>query len=105
HNDTPAQFAVPSQTFFPIGMRFRQVLSDTRQQVWTPGLDVQANLLTKPNHVLTAGISMFRDRSEDARTTTTTTTQIGNVALGQFGPAANVFPSPVVTDGPKVTNP
>ena len=43
---------------------------------------------TRPNNVLTAGLTMFRDRSEDARTTIDADDQIGQVALGQFGPAA-----------------
>jgi len=95
HNDTPAQFAVPAQTFFPIGMRFRQVLSDTRQQVWTPGVDVQAALLTRPNNVLTIGATIFQDRSEDERTTTRINSEVGNVNVGQFGPAATVYATPI----------
>jgi outer membrane receptor protein involved in Fe transport len=89
--------------FFPISIFRLNIRSETRQQVWTPGLDVQANFQLAPANVLTAGLSMFRDRSEDERTTTTETTMIGNVALGARGPAATVFPVPVVL-GPATTD-
>jgi len=95
HNDTPAQFAVPSQTFFPIAMRYRQVLSDTRQQVWTPGVDMQAALLTSPTNVLTVGATIFQDRSEDERTTTRVNSEVGNVNVGQFGPRATIYATPI----------
>jgi hemoglobin/transferrin/lactoferrin receptor protein len=94
-NDTPAQFAVPSPTFFPIGIRARQVISDTRQQVWTPGVDIQADLLTRPANVLTVGATIFQDRSEDDRTTTRVNSEVGNVTIGQFGPAATIYPAPI----------
>ena len=102
-NDLPVQFPAPTPTaFFPISVFRLNIQSDTRQQVWTPGLDVQANFQLAPANVLTAGLSMFRDRSEDDRTTTTETTMIGNVALGSRGPAATVFPTPIVL-GPATT--
>jgi hemoglobin/transferrin/lactoferrin receptor protein len=105
-NDFPVQFPAPTAgSFFPITVFRLNILSDTRQQVWTPGLDVQGTFLTHPSNVLTAGITVFRDRSRDERTTTTTTTQIGRVALGQFGPAATVFPEPIVLGPPTVENP
>ena len=53
------------------------------------------------NHVLTTGLTFYRDRSSDARTTTTTTSLIGQVALGPRGPAAEVFPSPLQL-GPRI---
>ena len=97
HNQLPVQFPVPTaQSFFPISVFRLNIQSDTRQQVWTPGVDVQATLLTRPTNLLTAGITAFRDRSEDERLTVTETTMIGAVTLGQFGPAATVFPSPIV---------
>jgi hypothetical protein len=74
-NVFPVQFPVPSPQFFPINVYRLDIQSDTRQQVWTPGLDVQANFLPRPNNLLTAGLSMFRDRSEDARTTVTQMSQ------------------------------
>ena len=101
-NNFPVQFPVPTDvTFFPISVFRLNIESNTRQQVWTPGIDVQANMQFRPDNVLTAGISMFRDRSEDERTTLTQTTMIGNVAVGPRGPAANVFATPVVL-GPTV---
>jgi hemoglobin/transferrin/lactoferrin receptor protein len=97
HNDTPAQFAVPTGgSFFPINMRFRQVLSDTRQQVWTPGVDVQAALLTHPTNVLTVGATIFQDRSEDERTTTRINSEVGNVNVNQFFvPIATIYAAPI----------
>jgi hemoglobin/transferrin/lactoferrin receptor protein len=101
-NLQPVQFPAPSATFFPISVFLRNIASDTRQQVWTPGIDVQATFLTTPTNVLTAGLTAFRDRSEDERTTVRTTTQIGQVALGQFGPQATVFATPI-DGGPPTT--
>lgn len=94
-NTLPAQFPVPSPQFFPISVRRSNIVSDTRQQVWTPGIDVQATLLTHPTNVITVGTTIFRDRSADDRTTTTDRTEIGQVAMGPFGPAAVVYPTPV----------
>ncbi len=79
--------------------------SETRQQVWTPGLDVQATFQMAPRNLLTAGVTVYRDRSEDERTSTTTTTTIGRVALGARGPAPTVFSSPIVLGPPSVTHP
>ena len=40
------QFPAPTAgTFFPINVFRLNILSDTRQQVWTPGVDVQATFL------------------------------------------------------------
>ena len=105
-NQLPAQFPVPTTgSFFPINVFRLNIESDTRQQVWTPGVDVQANILTHPNNVLTAGVSMFRDRSEDERTTVTQMTQIGFVGLSGFAPRATVFPAPILLGPPTVANP
>lgn len=104
-NRLPVQFPVPSPAFFPINVYRLNILSDTRQQVWTPGVDVQATFLTRPNNVLTAGMTVYQDRSEDDRTTTTETTVIGQVALGQFGPAANVYATPQVQGPAAVDHP
>lgn len=101
-NDFPVQFPVPSAAFFPITVFQRHVVSDTRQRVWTPGLDAQATFLTHPRNVLTVGTTMLRDRSEDERTTVRTTSIIGEVSAGRFGPAATVFPTPIST-GPATT--
>jgi hemoglobin/transferrin/lactoferrin receptor protein len=104
-NEFPVQFPVPSPAFFPINVRRLDIQSDTRQQVWTPGVDVQATFLTRPDNVLTAGVTVFRDRSEDERTTTTRTSTIGQETLGMFGPAATVFASPVPLGSPAVDHP
>ena len=105
-NDFPvAQFPVPAPMFFPIAVNRINVLSDTRQQVNTPGFEAQATFLTRPNNVLTVGTTVFRDRSEDARTTTTYQTSIGRVALGPMGPAATVFDAPQNRVDQSVTNP
>ncbi len=104
-NQLPAQFPVPSPGFFPINVFRLNIESETRQQVWTPGVDVQATFQMAPRNLLTAGVTVYRDRSEDERTSTTTTTTIGSVALGARGPAATVFQTPVVLGPPSVTHP
>jgi outer membrane receptor protein involved in Fe transport len=105
-NRLPAQFPVPGPRFFPVDVFRLNIESDTRQQVWTPGLDVQATILASPRNLVTAGITVYRDRSEDERTSTTETTTIGRVALGPSGrPTATVYPSPVVLGPPSVTHP
>ena len=104
-NVFPVQFPVPSPRFFPINVYRLNVESDTRQQVETPGVELQANMQVRPNNVLTAGLTFFRDRSEDARTSVTQTTIIGDVSMGQFGPAANVYGQPLLVGGPVTTNP
>jgi outer membrane receptor protein involved in Fe transport len=104
-NEIPVQFPVPSPQFFPIDIFRLQITSETRQQVWTPGVDVQATFLPRPNNVLTVGTTVFRDRSEDERSSRTATTLIGNVALGSRGPTANVFPSPILLDPGMTTHP
>lgn len=104
-NEIPVQFPVPSPRFFPIDIFRLQIASETRQQVWTPGVDVQATFLPRPDNVLTVGTTIFRDRSEDERASLTVTTLIGNVALGSRGPAATVFPSPMLLDAGRTTHP
>ena len=96
-NRLPVQFAVPTPvTIFPFNVFRLDVESETRQQVWTPGVDVQGAFQLGARNLLTAGVTAYRDRSEDERTTTATTSIIGRVALGQRGPAPTVFPSPIV---------
>jgi hemoglobin/transferrin/lactoferrin receptor protein len=96
-NELPVQFAAPTPvTFLPINVFRLNVESNTRQVVATPGVEVQATFLTRANNVLTAGVTIFRDRSEDERHTLTEATIIGNVAMGPFGPRATVFPTPIV---------
>jgi outer membrane receptor protein involved in Fe transport len=53
------------------------VLSDTRQTVKTFGFDGQANLVAAKRHVLTTGVSYFRDHSRDARRAATTVRIVG----------------------------
>jgi outer membrane receptor protein involved in Fe transport len=105
-NQLPVQFPAPTAvSFFPITVFRLGILSETEQRVWTPGADLQAVLVPAANHVLTTGLTFYRDRSSDRRTTTTTTSMIGQVVLGQRGPAAVVFPSPVQLGPPTVAHP
>ncbi len=105
-NQLPVQFPVPTPTrFFPISVMRLDVLSQTEQRVWTPGVDLQAVWVPASNHVLTTGVTFYRDRSSDARTTTTTMSMVGQVVLGQRGPAAIVFPAPTALGPPTVANP
>lgn len=104
-NTLPVQFPAPSSTFFPITVFRLNILSDTTQKVTTPGLDVQAVFVPAKNHLLTAGVSSYRDNSRDDRTTSTTTSMVGVVAMGSRGPAPTVFPSPVVLGPPSIAHP
>ncbi len=102
----PIQFPAPTpQTFFPITVFRLNVLSDTEQRVWTPGVDLSAVLTPAKNHLTTVGFTFYRDRSSDARTTSTTTSLLGQVAVGARGPAATVFPSPIVLGPPSIAHP
>ncbi|MGE3957743.1 MAG: TonB-dependent receptor [Vicinamibacterales bacterium] len=96
-NLLPVQFPAPTAvSFFPISVFRLDVLSQTEQRVWTPGVDLQAVFLPARHHVLTTGLTFYRDRSSDLRTTSTTTSLLGAVGLGARGPAATVFPTPQV---------
>ncbi len=105
-NLLPVQFPAPTPVaFFPISVMRLDILSKTEQRVWTPGIDLQAVIVPAADHVLTTGLTFYRDRSSDQRTTTTTTSMIGEVALGQRGPAAVVFPAAVQLGPPSVAHP
>src|SRR4029078_2138353 len=105
-NFLPVQFPAPTAvSFFPISVFRLDILSETEQRVWTPGVDLQAVMVPVANHVLTTGLTLYRDRSSDRRTTTTTTSMIGQVVLGPRGPSAAVFPSPVPLGPPSVAHP
>ncbi len=105
-NRLPVQFPAPTPAvFFPISVLRLDILSETEQRVWTPGVDLQAVLVPASNHVLTTGLTFYRDRSSDRRTTTTTTSMVGQVALGQRGPTAVVFPSPVQLGPASIAHP
>jgi outer membrane receptor protein involved in Fe transport len=103
-NDVPVQFPAPAATFFPISVYRLDILSDTRQQVWTPGVDIQATFLAHSNNVLTAGVTALRDRSEDARSSSTQMSLLGQVN-GTFGPFGPVPTTTVVNNPPIPTGP
>ncbi|MEQ1756751.1 MAG: TonB-dependent receptor [Vicinamibacterales bacterium] len=95
-NRLPVQFPAPTaNAFFPIAVMRLDILSQTTQRVWTPGVDLLAVFTPVARHVLTTGLTAYRDRSSDVRTTSTTTSMVGQVVLGARGPAPVVFPSPV----------
>ena len=102
----PIQFPAPTPTaFFPISVFRLDILSDTEQRVWTPGVDLNAVFVPGSNHLLTTGVTFYRDRSSDQRTTTTQTALLGQVALGARGPAPAVFPAPVALGPPTIAHP
>ena len=102
----PVQFPAPTPVaFFPISVMRLNILSETEQRVWTPGADLRAVFVPASNHLLTSGMSFYRDRSSDLRTTSTATSLVGQVALGARGPAANVFPSPLALGQPSISHP
>jgi hemoglobin/transferrin/lactoferrin receptor protein len=95
-NALPVQFPAPTAVaFFPISVLRLDILSDTEQRVWTPGVDAQAVFVPRSNHLLTTGLTVYRDRSSDLRTTATTTSLVGQVVLGARGPTAAPLPSPM----------
>ncbi len=105
-NLLPVQFPAPTPVaFFPITVFRLDILSKTTQKVNTPGVDLQAVLTPAPHHVLTTGLTFYRDGSHDNRTTSTTTSMLGQVALGARGPAPVVFPSPVQLGPASVAHP
>lgn len=105
-NLLPVQFPAPSaSTFYPISVFRLDILSQTEQRVWTPGVDLQAVMLPATHHVLTTGFTFYRDRSSDQRQTTTQTSMLGQVVLGSRGPAPVVYPSPVLLGGPVIGYP
>jgi outer membrane receptor protein involved in Fe transport len=102
----PVQFPAPTPTaFFPISVFRLDILSDTEQRVWTPGVDFNAVIVPAKNHLLTTGVTFYRDSSSDQRTTTTQMSLLGQVALGARGPAPVVFPSPVALGPPTTAHP
>ena len=89
------QFPAPAAAFFPISVFRLNVFSETEQRVWTPGVDLQAVLVPAKNHLLTTGATFYRDNSSDRRSTSTTTSLVGQVVLGPRGPAPVVLPAPM----------
>jgi outer membrane receptor protein involved in Fe transport len=105
-NLLPVQFPAPTAvTFFPINVFRLDVLSDTLQHVTTPGVDLQAVFVPSTHHLLTTGLTFYRDRSHDSRTTSTQMSLVGQVALGARGPAPVVLPSPVPLGLPTIAHP
>lgn len=102
----PVQFPAPTAvTFFPINVMRLDILSETEQRVWTSGLNLQAVWVPATNHLMTTGASFYEDHSSDSRTTTTQMSLVGQVALGQRGPAASVFPSPMTLGPASIAHP
>ena len=102
----PVQFPAPAPvTFFPITVMRLDIMSDTEQRVWSPGLDLNAVFVPAKNHLLTAGATFYRDRSSDRRTTSTTTSLVGQVVMGARGPTALPLASPVALGPPSVSRP
>ncbi|HYN06702.1 MAG TPA: TonB-dependent receptor [Vicinamibacterales bacterium] len=105
-NVLPVQFAAPTPGVrFPISVLRLNIHSETEQRVWTPGVDIQGVLVPAERHLLTAGLTVYRDRSSDNRRTTTTTTMVGLVVPGPTGPGPVVFPEPIVLGAPAVDEP
>ena len=104
-NLLPVQFPAPAASFFPISVMRLDILSETQQRVWTPGVDLNAVITPAANHVLTTGFTFYRDRSSDLRRTLTQTSMVGLVALGARGPVPVVFPAPVALGGPVSAQP
>jgi outer membrane receptor protein involved in Fe transport len=98
-NLLPVQFPVPTAgSFFPISVMRLDIQSETEQRVWTPGLDVQAVMTPASNHLVTAGLTMYRDRSSDARTTSTSMSMIGQVRWASVDLRQRCFRRPCRSD-------
>jgi hemoglobin/transferrin/lactoferrin receptor protein len=106
-NVLPVQFAAPTPVVrLPVSVFRLNVHSETEQRVWTPGVDVQAAIVPAASHLLTAGVTVYRDRSSDDRRVTTTTTMLGLVVPGPGGAQIPVvFPEPNVLGPPQVEEP
>lgn len=105
-NTLPVQFPAPTAVrFFPINVMRLNVVSQTEQRVWTPGMNLLAVWVPAKNHLLTTGATFYLDRSGDKRTTTTTMSMVGQVVLGQRGPGAIVFATPTPLGPPTVAHP
>lgn len=105
-NTLPVQFPVPTAvTLFPISVMRLDVLSETEQRVWTPSVDLKAVWVPAANHVLTTGVTVYRDRSSDRRFTSTQTSMLGQVVVGARGPQAVRLPAPMPLGPPSVANP
>lgn len=105
-NLLPVQFPAPTaRVFFPISVMRLDIVSDTEQRVWTPGVDVRAVFTPASAHVLTTGATFYRDRSSDRRTTSTAMSLVGRVALGARGPEATIFPAPIALGPPAIAHP
>ena len=105
-NLLPVQFPAPTPVaFFPISVFRLDVLSNTEQRVWTPGVDVQAVLVPASNHLLTTGFTFYQDNSSDRRSTSTQTSLLGQVVLGPRGPMPVVLPAPQPLGPPVAGNP
>ena len=102
----PVQFPAPTPVaFFPITVMRLDIKSDTEQRVSTPGIDLHAVFVPAKNHLLTAGTTFYRDSSSDQRTTSTTTSLVGQVVLGARGPAAAPLPAPVALGPASIAHP
>ena len=105
-NLLPVQFPAPTPvTLFPIAVMRLDILSDTEQRVWTPGVELLATIVPASRHLLTAGMTIYQDRSRDRRTTSTTTSMVGQVVMGARGPAPVVLPAPVPLGPPVAAAP
>ena len=102
----PVQFPAPTAgAFFPISVMRLDIVSETRQRVFSPGVGLNAVIVPGRNHLLTTGLTFYQDNSRDERTTTTTTSMVGLVSMGARGPAPVVFPSPVALGPATVAHP
>ena len=103
-NALPVQFPAPTGgAFFPISVMRLDILSETEQRVWTPGVDLQAVFVPASNHLLTTGLTFYRDRSSDSRTTTPPRRWWGGGAGAQAG--AGGVPDPVQLGPPSTAHP
>ena len=106
-NLLPVQFPAPTPVaFFPISVFRLDILSETEQRVWTPGVDLQAVFVPASNHVLTTGPDVL-SRSQQRRPHDHDDDVDGRPggARRSAVPRRSCFPSPVQLGPPSVAHP
>lgn len=100
---------IPSPGFFPINVYRLFINSSTEQNVKTFGFDLQNTFLLSPRNMLTAGVTFYRDKSQDTRESNAAFRRVGSISLGSRGPQANVLSTPEPADSvfgpPSITSP
>ena len=115
-NSLPVQFPAPTAvSFFPITVFRLNILSETTQRVWTPGVDLHAVFVPASKHLLTTGLTFYRDRTgsktqirttwyfKDGTTIPGAWKELTDTYMNLVPPGAPPDTSPATTNTPAVT--